>query len=69
MKITYDREEDILMLELKAQGRIDHAEQVDSIILHLSEEDDPILLEIMHASDFLAQVLKESLQPARATAE
>jgi uncharacterized protein YuzE len=68
MKITYDREEDILMLELNAQGRIDHAEQVESIILHLSEEDEPVLLEILHASDFLAQILKESLQPAKATA-
>jgi uncharacterized protein YuzE len=68
MRIIYDREEDILMVELKPQGCIDHAEQVDSIILHLSEEDEPILLEILHASDFLAQVLKESLQPAKAIA-
>jgi uncharacterized protein YuzE len=68
MKITYDREEDILMLRLKDQGRIDHAEQVESIILHLDEADEPILLEIMYASDFLAQVLKASLQPEKAAA-
>ena len=68
MKITYNREEDILMLEFKDEARIDHAEQVESIILHLNEADEPVLLEVMHASDFLAEVLKASLQPQKAVA-
>ena len=63
MKIRYDREEDILMLEFKDGERIDHAEHVESIILHLNEADEPVLLEVLHASDFLTQVLKASLQP------
>ena len=66
MKVLYDREEDILMLELKDHERIDHAEQIESLILHLSETDEPILLEILHASDFLTQVLKTSLRPEKA---
>jgi uncharacterized protein YuzE len=68
MKITYDREEDILTLEFKDGERIDHAEHVESMILHLNEADEPVLLEVLHASDFLAQVLKAALQPEKATA-
>jgi uncharacterized protein YuzE len=68
MKITYDREEDILTLEFKDGERIDHAEHVESIILHLNETDEPVLLEVLHASDFLARVLKASLQPEKTTA-
>jgi uncharacterized protein YuzE len=68
MKITYDREEDILTLEFKDGERVDHAEQVESMILHLNEADEPVLLEVLHASDFLARVLKASLQPEKATA-
>jgi uncharacterized protein YuzE len=68
MKIAYDRDEDILTLEFKDQERIDHAEHVESIVLHLNEVDEPVLLEVLHASDFLAQVLKASLQPGRVAA-
>ncbi len=68
MRIPYDREEDILTLKLSEEGRIDHAEQVETIILHLNETDQPVLLEILHASDFLADVLKTSLQPEQAAA-
>lgn len=67
MKIRYDREEDILTLEFKDGERIDHAEHVESIILHLNEVDEPVFLEVLHASDFLAQVLKASLQPEKAS--
>ena len=66
--MPYDREEDILTLNLSEEGRIDHAEQVETIILHLNETDQPVLLEILHASDFLADVLKTSLQPEQAAA-
>jgi uncharacterized protein YuzE len=68
MKIVYDREEDILTLEFKDAKHIDHAEHVESIILHLNEADEPILLEVLHASDFLTQVLKASLQPDKLAA-
>ena len=68
MKMKYDREEDILTLELREHAQIDHAEHAESIILHLSEADEPVLLEILHASDFLTQALKVSLQAENATA-
>ncbi len=63
--MAYDRQEDILVVELKPDMDIDHAEHVESMILHLSVDDEPVLLEILHASDFLAQMLKVSLQPEK----
>ena len=63
MKVSYDQESDILMIDLEPGGQIDHAEQVDSLIIHFSAEDRPVLLEILQASDFLATLIKASLQP------
>ena len=68
MKVKYDREEGVLTVELKEHAQIDHAEHIESIIPHTSETDEPVLLEILHASDFLTQVLEVSLQPEKATA-
>lgn len=61
MKINYDREEDILTIET-APGKIDHAEEMGQIIVHFTEDDKPILLEILDASDFLSLVTKSSLR-------
>ena len=68
MKVKYACEEDILTVELKEHALIDHAEHTESIILHMSEADEPVLLEILHASDFLTQVLKVSRHRKKATA-
>ena len=46
MKIKYDREEDILTIELDAAAPIDHAEQAGSLILHLDPDGRPVLLEV-----------------------
>ena len=62
MKISYDRDEDILTIELEASVPIDHAEHVGSVILHLSPEDRPVLLEILRASEFLAGLVKASMR-------
>lgn len=61
MKISYDREQDIIMLELSKQ-KIDHAEQTGPIIVHFTKKDKPVLLEILDASDFLAATLKSSIR-------
>ena len=68
VRIRYCREDDILTLELSDSGRIDHAEQVESIILHVDEANRPVLIEILHASDFLANVLRTSLRAEEVTA-
>jgi uncharacterized protein YuzE len=61
MKISYDRDQDIIMLELSKQ-KIDHAEQTGPIIVHFTKKDKPVLLEILDASDFLAATLKSSIR-------
>ena len=62
MKINYGREEDILTIELNASAAIDHAEHVGSMILHLSPDQRPVLLEILHASEFLSEMVKASMR-------
>ena len=63
MKIWYDRHEDILMIEVVPYGTIDHAEQVDGVIVHLTEDDRVVLLEILDASEFLSTLVKVAMQP------
>jgi hypothetical protein len=68
VRIRYCRADDILTLEPSDTGRIDHADQVESIILHVDEANRPVLVEILHASDFLANVLRTSLRAEEVTA-
>ncbi len=62
MKISYDRIEDILIIELDDSARIDHAEHTGSVILHLSPDDRPVVLEILKASEFLSGMLKAAMR-------
>ena len=61
MNIRYDREEDVLMLELDPQGQIDHAEHIDSVIIHLTRSGSPVLLEILDATEFLTRVVRAAM--------
>lgn len=61
MKVNYDREADILMIETTQYGTIDHAEHTGPFIAHFSEDGQLILLEILDASDFLASLIKVSI--------
>ena len=63
MKAKYDREEDILMIEIMPEGIIDHAEHVDGIITHLTEDNRLVLLEILDASEFLSSLVKVTMRP------
>jgi uncharacterized protein YuzE len=67
MKVSYAREEDILIIELDATAAIDHAEQVGAVILHLSQDNRPVLLEILHASEFLSSLVKASMRSESVT--
>ncbi len=55
MKARYDREDDVLTLHL-ADGTVDHAEEVDGVIVHFSADDRPLLLEVLDASELLARL-------------
>lgn len=52
MKVHYDKDEDILMVEL-AHKKIDDAYETDQMIVHVTEDREPVLLEIFKASKFL----------------
>ena len=62
MRITYNRDEDILMLCLDPRGEIDHAEQTNSVIVHLTRSGQPVLLEILDASEFLTRGIRVTMR-------
>jgi uncharacterized protein YuzE len=57
MKIRYDREEDIVIIEVSPE-KIDYAEEVGPIIVHFSNQGKPVLLEILGASEFISETTK-----------
>jgi len=61
MRMRYNREEDILTLEL-SEAPIDRAEEAGPLIAHFAADDRLVVLEILEASDFLAKLTKGALQ-------
>jgi uncharacterized protein YuzE len=69
MKVSYDRESDILLIDQGQEGDvIDYAEEAGSIIIHFTREGKPVLLEILDAGELLAAVIK-SLTVSREAVE
>ena len=62
MRVTYDREGDILMVEVADEGTIDHAEHTGPFIVHFSPDGELLLLEILDASEFLMTLIKSTLR-------
>jgi len=62
MRVSYDRDEDILLLEIDEETVIDHAEHNGPLIMHLSRDDRPVLIEILHATAFLTSSLTASMR-------
>ena len=60
MKISYNRDEDIMLLEV-APDRIDFAEEMGPLIVHFSERRKPVLLEILDASEFIASAARSTI--------
>jgi len=65
MRISYDREEDILILELSPEP-VDFAEEMGPIIVHFSKNSKPVLLEILDASEFIAAATKSTIRARNA---
>lgn len=63
MRIKYSRDVDILMLELETNTIISHAEQVGQTIVHLSPDNEPVLIEIMQAREFVSALVEAVMQP------
>jgi len=62
MKLNYDREEDILMIETTIEGAVDHAEHTGPFIAHFSKNGQLLLLEILDASEFLSSLIKTTIR-------
>ena len=67
MKISYDRDADILMIELNPAAVIDYAEQTGPVIVHLDREQQPVLLEILRASEFMLGTVRASMRAEAVT--
>ena len=61
MKVRYDRETDITLIELSGE-KIDHAEEMGNIIVHFTKDNRPVMLEILDSSDFLPQLTKIAIK-------
>ena len=61
MKISYDRDVDILMIEI-SEEMVDYAEEAGPLIIHFSKEGKPVLIEILDASEFLSEITKISMK-------
>ena len=51
MNIQYNKQDDVLMIELNNKS-IDYAEQSGDIIVHFSSEREAVLLEFLDATEF-----------------
>ena len=65
MKLSYNREDDVLMIET-SKGKIDHAVESWPIILHLNKEGRPVPVEILRASEFMTQAAKAQKERCQA---
>jgi uncharacterized protein YuzE len=70
LEMRYDREDDVLMIWFAPQKQIDHTEQVGQIILHLTAQGEPVLLEILNAQTFVPELIRVVMtaEPAAAGA-
>jgi len=49
-RLRYDAESDVLMVVVSESGKLSHAEEMGDIVVHLSEEGEPLFLEVLNAS-------------------
>ena len=61
MRISYDRDVDVLMIEISDED-IDYAEEAGPMVIHFSKDGKPVLIEILDASEFLAEITKISMK-------
>lgn len=57
MKVHYDKEEDILMIEL-ARKKIDDSYETEHSLISVDSKGEPVLVEIFKASKFFAEESK-----------
>lgn len=67
MKYKYDKESDVLVIELSRQ-KPDFAEQAGNIITHYDRKNKPVEIEILDATETAQNILK-AIRGKKATAE
>lgn len=65
-KIRYSKDVDALLIEL-SDKKIDHAEEEGQVIIHFSEDDEPVLLEILDAKEFVLNSLESVMREKELT--
>lgn len=60
-KIRYDREDDVLMIWFAENAQVDHAEQQGNAIVHMTENGQVILLEILEAQNFVVELVRQAI--------
>ncbi len=58
MKFKYNKEDDVLLIELNDK-KIDYAEQTGNFIVHFSPDRQATVIEILDATVFLKQAVRE----------
>lgn len=53
MKVHYDKDEDILMIQL-SEKKIDDTVETETGLVSVAKDGEPVMLEIFHASKFFA---------------
>lgn len=66
MKVSYNRESDVLMIQV-SEAKIDYAEEMGPIIVHFTKEGNPVLLEILDASEVISEVTKIGMKTKKTT--
>jgi uncharacterized protein YuzE len=61
MKVSYDRDMDIATIEMSSK-KIDHAQEAQNMIIHFSKDDEPVVVEILDASEFLTSLTKATIR-------
>jgi uncharacterized protein YuzE len=49
-RLRYDAESDVLMVVVSKSGKLSHAEEMGDIVVHLSNDGEPLFLEVLNAS-------------------
>jgi uncharacterized protein YuzE len=57
MKVSYNRADDVLLLEVSDEG-IEYAEEVGPLIIHFTKAGKPVLVEILDASEVLTELTR-----------
>ena len=65
-KIKYSKNVDALFIEF-SNKKIDHVEEEGQVIIHFSEDDEPVLLEILDAKEFVLNSLESVMQEKELT--